>query len=181
MPTAPENGSSGKRIHEAFLDHALAEALEGSPDLWIRLLRGGRFAHLADDARLLIEEQRSARKTVKHWWKHWWCRLPDGSEGETDLFLVFEAGAKRFAIHIENKPTDGKLSLRQARDYRPRAAFMANHKRWLSYADFETVLLAPQSFIEANREAASQFDRQISYEELSADIPIFGEALGDGK
>lgn len=177
MSSGLDNAPTGKRVHEAVLDHALAEALENSPDLCVKLLRGGRFAHLADEARLLIEEQRAARKKAKHWWKHWWCRLPDGSEGETDLFLVFEAGAKRFAIHIENKPADGKLSLRQARNYRPRAAFMANHKRWLSYADFETVLLAPQSLIEANRKAASQFDRQISYEELAEEIPIFGNAL----
>jgi hypothetical protein len=34
-------------------------------------------------------------------------------------------------------------------------------------ADFESIRLAPQ------------FDRQISYEEISAEIPIFGEALKD--
>ena len=87
---------------------------------------------------------------VAHWSRFWWCLLPDGSQSETDLFFVFDAEGYRFALHIENKPPSGSLSLEQARGYRLRATFKANTPRWLSHVDFETILLAPMVFIEAN-------------------------------
>ena len=112
-------------ISEVELDHAFAETLADSPEFQEWLLSSGRFVRHAGNATLLVSEQASARKSAKHWWKHWWCRLPDESESETDVFLVFEAEGARFAIHIEDKPAHGKLGLRQAIDYRRRAAFKA--------------------------------------------------------
>jgi len=165
------------RICEAELDHAFAEAIEHNFAFQRFLLLGGRFARHADCARLLVEEQAAARK-AKHWWKHWWCKLPDGAEWETDIFLVFEAGTERFAIHIEDKPADGILRLDQAAAYRRRATFKAHDKKWLNYADFETVLLAPSGFIGRNSSEAAQFDRTLSYEEITPFAPLFGKALG---
>lgn len=142
------------------------------------LLENGRFAHFSQKARLLADEQAAARKPdVTHWSRFWWCSLPDGSQSETDLFFVFEAEGYRFALHIENKPPSGSLSFQQACGYRRRATFKANSPGWLSYIDFETLLLAPLSFIDVNREAASQFDRTISYESTAQFVPVFAEVI----
>lgn len=160
-------------IREVELDHAFAEAIEAAPELQSWLLAKGRFSRRAGRAVLLASEQRTARRSAKHWWKHWWCRLPDGSENETDIFLVLEAEGERFAIHVENKPPHGKLGMKQAVDYRRRAAFKANSDDWLNYSDFEVLLLAPEQFINRHPECAAQFDRCITYEEVSEFVPIF--------
>jgi hypothetical protein len=164
------------RISEAELDHAFADAIEQNFGFQQYFLQGGRFARHSAAARLLVDEQGSVRK-AKHWWKHWWCKLPDGAAWETDIFLVFETEAERFAIHIEDKPSDGTLCFEQAAAYRRRAAFKANDPKWLNYSDFETVLMAPSSFFTLNGEAAAQFDRTISYEEVARFIPLFSQAL----
>ncbi|AWN42563.1 hypothetical protein [Methylobacterium durans] len=164
-------------MREADLDHAFAEALRDSAAFQAWLLSGGRFARHAMSARLLHGEQAAARK-ARHWWKHWWCSLPDGSQGETDIFAVFDSGDEgRFGIHVENKPPHGVLPLRQAVNYRRRAAFKANDPRWLNYSDFEVILVAPASFLAAHQECLRQFDRGVSYEEVAAFAPLFAEAL----
>ena len=166
------------KISEGQLDQAFAEVCEQSASMQKWLLEDGRFAHFSENAKLLAEEQVAARKsTVAHWARFWWCSLPDGSQSETDLFFVFDAEGYRFALHIENKPPSGSLSFEQARGYRRRATFKANTPQWLSYIDFETILLAPQAFIEANRDAAKQFDRTISYESAARFVPIFAEVV----
>ncbi len=164
-------------IKEVELDHAFAEKLAESTEFQRWLLIGGRFARHAGRARLLSEAQAEARASANHWWKHWWCKLPDGSENETDIFLVFEIEDGRFAIHIENKPPHGKLGLKQAVDYRRRAAFKANSKAWLDYSDFEVVLLAPSAFITRNAECVSQFDRPITYQDVAQHVPLFEASL----
>lgn len=164
------------RISEAELDHAFANAIEDNPEFRRFLLLGGRFARYAETALLLKDEQAAIRK-AKHWWKHWWCKLPDGVDWETDIFLVFEAGSERFALHIEDKPGDGILRFEQAAAYRRRAAFKANNSRWLSYSDFETIILAPSSFLKRHTDAAAQFDRTLSYEDVAFFAPLFGQAL----
>ena len=102
------------RISEVELDHAFAGTLATSMRFQEWLLRPGRFARYAGAACLLQAEQGGARRSAKHWWKHWWCRMPDGSESETDIFAVFESNGFRFALYIENKPTHGKLLMSQA-------------------------------------------------------------------
>lgn len=142
------------------------------------LLEDGRFAHVAQSAKLLVGEQITARDPgVAHWARYWWCSLPDGSQSETDLFFVFDAEGYRFALHIENKPPSGSLSFEQAHGYRRRTTFKANTPRSLSYVDFETILLAPQAIIEANNDAANQLDRTISYESAARFAPIFAEVM----
>lgn len=90
---------------EFDLDLAFATRMRDSTDFCRWLLRGSsKFAGHADTARLLHREQEASRD-AKHWWRHWWCRLPDGSESETDILAVFaRADRQRFALHIENKP-----------------------------------------------------------------------------
>ncbi|MBT2187555.1 hypothetical protein [Sphingobium nicotianae] len=167
-------------IPEVQLDHAFAEALENNPGFRTWLISEGRFWR-HPNAALLCTEQETARKSAKHWWKHWWTRLPDGSESETDIFSVWECDGFRFAIHIENKPPHGNLSFIQAATYRRRATFMANQPRWLSYSDFETIILAPSSFIERHRECANQFDRAITYEQIARFVPLMQAALDESE
>lgn len=166
-----------RTISEADLDLAFANAVETDQNFLIWILSTGRFARYANEARILIEEQRSARKSAAHWWKHWWCRLPNGTEGETDVFLVLQAGAIRFALHVENKPPSGSITLDQAQRYRQRAAFMAHKPRWLDYAEFETLLIAPRLFLDRNTDAVAYFDRAIDYESIAPFAPLFGDAL----
>lgn len=164
-------------ISEADLDLAFASAIESDPGFLVWILSTGRFARYANEARILIEEQRSARKSAAYWWKHWWCRLPNGTEGETDVFLILQAGALRFALHVENKPPSGSITLDQAQRYRQRAAYMAHKPRWLDYVDFETLLIAPRSFLDRNTAAVAYFDRAIDYESIAPFAPLFEEAL----
>lgn len=160
-------------MRESEYDHAFAEGLENSQQLRTWLLAGGRFARYSRTARLMREEQAAVRKAA-HWWKHWWCTMPDGTQGETDIFVVFEDNAAgRFAIHIENKPPHGVLKFPQAAAYRRRAAFKANDPRWLDYQDFETLLLAPAAFLAAHSECLRQFDRGIAYEDVAAFVSRF--------
>lgn len=158
---------------ESDLDLAFATAVEQSPRFRTWLLERTKFRHLASSARLLSEEQGRNRPV---WWKHWWCFVPEtGEERETDVFLVFEDGpaGDRFALHVENKLANGKFLAGQAEGYEPRARFMANQERFLSYQDFATILIAPTDFRNANLSLASFFDAFIAYEELAEWISDF--------
>lgn len=165
-------------MREVELDHAFAEAFEASAEFRRWVLAGSRFSRHADTAQLLRDEQARARKSAKHWWKHWWSYMPDGTSSETDIFAVFEIeGGRRFALHIENKPAHGKINLRQAADYRRRAALWANDPQYLNYDDFETILIAPATFIAANGLCVAQFDRSLPYEVIGEWVPAFTDAL----
>ena len=163
-------------IAESDFDQAFADTLTTSTEFRRWLLSGSRFA---DTARLLIEEQRKARK-ARQWWKHWWGYMSDGTSSETDVFAVFEIEpGRRFALHVEDKPPHGKLEMRQAADYRRRAVHWAHKDRFLCYDDFETILMAPAAFIRDNAACAQQFDRCLSYEDLAAWIPLFAAAMSN--
>lgn len=92
-------------------------------------------------------------------------------DSETDILLLFKdrANGDRYAIHIENKPAHGKWEPNQAENRR-RAT---NRKMKLQYVDFQTVLIAPTSFIERSPREVEQFDIAISYEDIGAFIPEF--------
>lgn len=165
-------------IKEAELDNAFAEMLLLSHNFQHWVLSGGRFGKGAAQMRLLHREQQEAR-TAARWWKHWWCRLPDGTEGETDILAIFEdANGERVALHIENKPSHGKLTHEQSIHYRRRAAYKAFTSDWLTYSDFECILLAPMRFLERNADQAALFDRTITYENVAIFVPLFAEAIG---
>jgi hypothetical protein len=90
--------------------------------------------------------------------------------------MVFdnEETNRRFALHFENKTDGYRFSDGQAKAYSVRARHMANQKKYLSYEDFETVLIAPNSFREKHRSKCDLFDVYISYESTANFIPEFG-------
>ena len=170
-------------ISELTLDRAFADQLATSRDFQVWLLERTKFRGFSKVAKLLHKEQVAAkpRKKPENWWRHWWCRLDNGSESETDIFLTFEVPetSHRFAIHIEDKPPHGKFTPNQYLNYKPRAICMANSTKYMNYSDFTTVLLAPAQFLETHSVEADHFDCQISYESISPLIPLFGDALAE--
>jgi hypothetical protein len=168
-------------ISELELDRAFADKVASSDEFFRWVIEKTKFKGLAGDAVLLKEEQikTKPRKKPENWWRHWWCELEDGSQSETDIFLVigFKNSANRIAIHIEDKPPHGKFTPNQYLNYKRRAKFMANNSKFMNYSEFTTVLLAPKSFFEKNAEEVAYFDSLISYESVSEFIPIFRKSL----
>lgn len=172
-------------ISELELDRAFADKVAVSPDFLRWVLQKTEFRELAEDLILLHREQADAKPTKKpeNWWRHWWCRLDDGSESETDIFLVLSNAnsQERIALHIEDKPPHGKFTPGQYLNYRRRAQFMANKEQYMNYSKFTTVLLAPNSFIEENEDKVKHFDSVLSYESVSTFIPLFADSLREAK
>ncbi|KQW21189.1 hypothetical protein ASC80_13815 [Afipia sp. Root123D2] len=134
------------------------------------LLSQTKFAAVAKSVDLLAEEQ--AKRPAKAWWRHWWCSVKDtGRQSETDILLVFKDGERRVALHIENK-FSAPLVQYQADDYAPRARQMMKNK-WVSYDDFETIIIAPKSYLLGNIAECKKFDRMISYERIGQHIPEY--------
>lgn len=99
-------------------------------------------------------------------------------EGETDVLVVFETSSKRrIALHIENKLGSGCFTRLQPEVYAARAEPWKGDQKYQSYEDYETVLVAPQSFYERNSKEAEKFGRFISHEELARFIPEFEASL----
>ena len=158
---------------EGELDLAFASKMEESAEFRSWVLEHTKFRDFSSSVRLLHEEQGKDRPI---WWKHWWCPIPElGEERETDIFLVFEVeeSGKRFALLIENKKANGKFLEGQAEGYEPKARFMMNKEKYLSYSEFETVLIAPSAFRDNNKEKCDLFGTYISYEEIANFIPDF--------
>src|SRR5258708_1300714 len=146
---------------------AFAERAKEFPQFASWILTRTKFRKHADHVRLLHEEQMNIRPRT-FWWRHWWCHIPELSKDrETDIFMVFEIEEtkQRFALHIENKKDNGHFAEGQAEAYRIRAQHMANKMEYLSYEDFETILIAPAAFIGKYGAACNFFDTRISYEE----------------
>ncbi|MCB1471004.1 MAG: hypothetical protein KDK08_28450 [Rhizobiaceae bacterium] len=158
-------------MNEDVLCGLFAERVRSSPEFATWMLGHTKFADRASVVRLLAEEQ--SRRPGKAWWRHWWCGVPKtGRQSETDIFLVFEmATGERFALHIENK-IDAPFMPFQPEDYGPRAAHMANN-RWVPYADFATMLIAPRAYLANQAEKCGLFDTTISHEEIAAFIPEY--------
>jgi hypothetical protein len=170
--------ATSTKLNEDALCRILAERMRESTQFRDWILSQTKFRGRA--ARLLHEEQVLSRPKVKpeNWWRHWWRKIPDLSrERETDIFLVFEdsANGDRFALHIENKQ-DAKFTPGQAEDYEPRARWMMRTPRYLSYTDFQTVLIAPKKLREKDPRA-SLFHCFVSYEDISHHIPEFERTM----
>jgi len=172
-------------ISELELDRAFADKVASSTEFLRWVLKKTEFWDLADQLVLLDREQAEAKpaKKPENWWRHWWCRLDDGSESETDIFLVLQnaKSKQRIAVHIEDKPPHGKFTPGQYLNYRRRAEFMANKEQYMNYSEFTTVLLAPESFIEQNEENVKHFDSVLSYESVSTFIPLFADSIREAK
>jgi hypothetical protein len=166
------------KITEKQLDIAFAEMMIGNEPFRDWVLSGSKFAHLRPGLRLLTEELSKSRRMPANSWRHVWCVMPDGTEGETDIFTVFEASdGYRFALHFENKPPHGVLRPNQGEDYPKRAEFLSGHPRYLSYRGWETAIIAPQAFIHRHADRCHPFDRTITYEAIADWIPLFGRSL----
>jgi hypothetical protein len=99
-------------------------------------------------------------------------------ESETDVLVVFtRPNSTRFALHIENKLAGGSFTPQQPERYRSRACFWLGNPKYCSYSDFETVLIAPQTFFDDNPAEAKKFDRYISHEQIAAHLPSFRPVL----
>ena len=173
-------GLKGK-LSESQLDRAFADEIARSTEFARWVLMQTKFRDFAEELVLLNKEQEQARSTPKpeNWWRYWWCGLDDKKQSETDIFLVFQhrhAGT-RIALHIEDKPPYGKFGPDQYLNYKRRAEFMANKLRFMNYSEFTTILVAPSSFIENNRDKVLNFECVISYEALSNFIPLFAQSL----
>lgn len=160
---------------EDALCDAFADKLIESANFKNWLLDQTKFAPFASQAKLLHEEQ--AMRPAKRWWRHWWCKVPElAADSETDIFLVFQVadGGHRFALHIENKLAKSTFTNFQAEAYDFRARHMMNKPKYLSYSDFETILIAPLSFRDLYRSKSDLFDRYISHEDIARFVPAFG-------
>ncbi len=152
-----------------------AEHAKNSWEFLSWVLSQTKFRERLPHVRLLHEEQMNIRPR-KFWWRHWWCHVPElKKDRETDIFMVFEdvESNYRFALHIENKTYGYRFSDGQAEGYSVRAQHMANKKEYLSYNDFETVLISPSAFREKYKPKCDLFDVYISHESIAEFIPEF--------
>lgn len=100
-------------------------------------------------------------------------------QSETDVLLVIsDRDGKLLGLHIENKVGAGKFTDFQPEMYAYRAAHWIGNPRYGGYADFETVLLAPEAFRQRNAAQAEVFDRFVSHEAVAQYIPLFRQASG---
>jgi hypothetical protein len=169
------------KISELDIDRAIANAIASSRDFQQWLLAHTKFSSCASDAILLINEAIALkpRKKPENWWRHWWCTIDEGAACETDIFLVFgfPDSDRRIALHVEDKPPHGKFTPDQPLYYKRRAAYMANKPQFMSYSEFATVLIAPNSFLEVNTDAVSHFDTCIAYESIAQHVPLISSVL----
>jgi hypothetical protein len=138
------------KLSEDQLCLAFAEQVKNSAKFAQWILGRTKFERYQESAQLLHEEQMRIRPR-KFWWRHWWCHVPElAKDRETDIFMVFEVVKTkyRFALHIENKKSLGKFLEGQAEGYNVRAIHMKNRPEYLSYQEFETILISPRSFRE---------------------------------
>jgi hypothetical protein len=152
-------------VDELALDMASKAKLDADPAFQSWLISLTKFA--SRDLELVIE---------KIWHQRWWRDPVTKKDSETDIFLVFQdrSNLERVALHIENKNLKGIWTLSQAENYEKRArARMATY----NYSDFQTVLIAPQAFLDAWPHQVAQFNIVISHEALAKFVPEF--SVGD--
>jgi hypothetical protein len=159
---------------EKILDLALDDAFKTNPDFVQWFLSKTKFA--SERANYLWSRSNSP-----------WCRIKmefhneaTGAmetidrESETDVLVVFETDeGRRFAVHIENKLRTGSFTAYQVEMYPIRAAKWQGDSKFKSYSDWETVLVAPEYFVDRYRPACSKFGKIITHEELQEFVPAF--------
>lgn len=100
-------------------------------------------------------------------------------QSETDVLLVVsDRNGRLLGLHIENKVGAGKFTDLQPEMYAHRAAHWIGNPRYGGYADFDTVLLAPEAFRQRHASQAALFGCFISHEAVSQHIPLFRQASG---
>ncbi|MGH2508821.1 MAG: hypothetical protein ACRDHZ_15650 [Ktedonobacteraceae bacterium] len=98
-------------------------------------------------------------------------------DSETDVLAVFEdAAGDRLGVHIEDKLGPGVFTKYQPEQYAFRAEAWIGSEAHGSYSHWETVLVAPNSFIEANAQDAQKFTTRITHEDVGKFLPEFRQA-----
>jgi hypothetical protein len=146
---------------ELQLDHHFWNGVSRNQEFCSWLLTQTKFSGLS--LHLVTDEK----------WHQRWYRDPiTKKDSETDILLIFAelVSGDRYALHIENKPDHRRWEPSQAESYRRRA--LNRMEKW-RYADFQTVLLAPLSFIMRSTMEAAHFDVILSYEDVSRFVPAF--------
>jgi hypothetical protein len=149
------------KVDELSLDHCFKQQLDTSVAFqeWIIGQTKFKDRHLE----LVIE---------KIWHQRWYRDPVTKKDSETDIFLVFrdKDSGQRVALHIENKIASSLWQPYQAENYKIRGEA---RKSSYDYVDFQTVLMAPQSFIDAWAPQVAHFDVVITHEALSKFVPEF--------
>jgi hypothetical protein len=101
-------------------------------------------------------------------------RITTLRQSETDVLLVVSGRDGRLlGIHIENKIGTGQFTDLQPEMYAHRAAHWIGNPRYGGYAEFDTVLLAPEAFRERHSAQTKLFGCFISHESVGRFIPSF--------
>jgi hypothetical protein len=148
-------------LNELALDHCFWREVKTSSPFQHWLIGKTKFAG------------RVVRLVTDEGWHQRWYRDPETKkDSETDILLIFVdlENSQRYALHIENKTAHSKWEPDQAKNYRKRAM---NRMKPLRYADFQTVLVAPASFIDKHPTEAAEFDLLLIYEEVGVFVPEF--------
>jgi hypothetical protein len=150
-----------------------------------------QFKSSPEFTKWFLSKTKFANKNATYYWSrsdHPWGKVPldiknpeTGEneqiirESETDILVVFETENKdRFALHIENKLSNGHFTTYQPELYSERAKLWRKNPKYKNYTDFETVLIAPNAFYErCLNKGAKEFNQYISHEEISRFIPSF--------
>ncbi len=166
------DGRASPRRLEKELDQRLEAALRDSPLFLDWLVGRTKFAGLG----ATYVSSRS-----DHPWSMVTLNSTDAESGEprsirrgseTDVLAILRlADGRLVALHIENKLEGGRFTPDQPAMYRARATQWCGDPKYGSYVDFQTILIAPKSFLERHATAAAEFDARISSEELLPRLP----------
>ncbi len=153
----------------AGLQQIFAANLVISRDFQSWFLARTKFRPLWPLARLLHDEQQASRGQ-ESWWGGW---SPGG--GLADMLLVFEVETTqlRFALHTAIATGASDLDAAETGPARIVSRSMTNPDSFPTYADSETVLLAPQELIISDTRTA-KYIRRIPFEDVRGFIPNFG-------
>lgn len=100
-------------------------------------------------------------------------------QSETDvLLIVSDRDGRLLGLHFENKVGAGRFTDLQPDMYAHRAAHWIGNQRYGGYADFDTVLVAPEAFRHRNASQAALFGCFLSHETVARFIPLFRQAPG---
>jgi hypothetical protein len=100
-------------------------------------------------------------------------------QSETDVLLVVsDRSGRLLGLHIENKVGAGKFTDLQPEMYAHRATHWIGNPRYGGYADFETILIAPEVFRERNAAQAALFGCFVSHEAVAQHVPLFQQVSG---
>ncbi len=97
-------------------------------------------------------------------------------QSETDVLLIaVDRDGNRLGIHIEDKLAGGTFTEFQPQMCAHRAAFWLGKEHYGGYTEFDTVLLAPDSFRRHHEVQAEFFGCFVSHEEVARYVPLFAQ------